>query len=79
MLSVGHHTFCLLSPVTGVRQDHRTAPRPNQGGGTGWKFFVEDEDEFRLDDLIATLIKGQGGQEGGGPHPVTSVGQEQPH
>ena len=37
-------------PPSGIRQDHRTASRP--GGGKGWRFFVEDEDEFGLEGLL---------------------------
>ena len=40
----------ITHPTTGIRQDHRTASRP--GGGKGWRFFVEDEDEFGLEGLL---------------------------
>ena len=42
-----HH---ITHPPSGIRQDHRTASRP--GGGKGWRFFVEDEDEFGLEGLL---------------------------
>ena len=47
---------------SGVRQDHRTAPRPD--GSKGWCFFSEDEDEFGLDPLLNRIMSiGQDNQE----------------
>lgn len=47
----------------GVRQDHRTAPRSIGGDGVGgalrgWRFFAEDEDEFRLEDMLQVRPRG---------------------
>ncbi|GAX76439.1 hypothetical protein CEUSTIGMA_g3884.t1 [Chlamydomonas eustigma] len=39
----------------GVRQNHRTAVRLNSGE-KGWSFFVEDEDEFGLEDMLQAMV-----------------------
>jgi len=43
------------STTAGKRMDNRARERPGHPGQPGVRFFVEDEDEFALEDLLQVL------------------------
>lgn len=40
----------------GKRKDFRCAARPGPGRREGWRFFVDDEDEFSLEDILCAAV-----------------------